>query len=179
MDLLTRSLLNSAGVVVLGAALTFVAARYWYLRSVATKTADELASNNALLMARVAELELRTSLVQQAVLPISAAFQAILIKELTHFHTPVMDELLAKLGPPVTLSAAEEKELLTALREREVEVDDAISDSERDAARMLPMVMKRVRIETELSDNVALQIVSVPAEAITAETETEAEGGKE
>src|SRR5678815_4707353 len=80
-------------------------------------------------------------------MPISTAFQAILIKELTHFHTPVMDALMSKIGPPFTLTAAEETELIAALEQRTQDMAAEISDSERDAAKILPLVMKRAKLE--------------------------------
>ena len=41
-----------------------------------------------------------------------------------------------------------------------------ISDSERDAAQMLPLVMKRVRTEVSTFGPVNLYMVSVPVEAM-------------
>lgn len=93
------------------------------------------------------ELERQIAVLGQQVLPISTAFQAILIKQLTHYHTPELDELLRKVGPPFTLNAAEERQLAKLLEERTRDVDGLIDSSERDAAKMLPMIMARVRAE--------------------------------
>ncbi len=145
-------LFNSIVLLVIGAVLTFLSAAYWMAR--AEKKA---------LLARVVELERLNSLVTQAVVPISAAFQAILIKELTHFHTPIMDALMVKLGPPNTLTTAEEVELVAALKQREQDMDGLIDDAERDAARMLPMVMKRVKAESESPNmETTIQVVARP-----------------
>lgn len=168
-----RSLINSAVILVLGSALSFLAARYWFQRNTAIAeakkladdvvTAKQFADNERRDMSkRVAELELQLSAVKQSVLPISAAFQAILIKELTHYHTPRMDELMVKLGPPVTLTEAEQAELATLLEQRTIDMNGRISDSERDAAIMLPLVVKRVLAESIADDPVKLGIVTTP-----------------
>jgi hypothetical protein len=168
-----RSLLNSIVIVLFGAMLSFIAARYWFQRNQAVADAKRLADEVAAAKkvadedrrrtdARVAELELQLSAVKQTVLPISAAFQAILIKELTHYHTPRMDELMKKLGPPVTLNEAEQAELAALLHARTVDMDGRISDSERDAATMLPLVVKRVVAEGLADDPVRLGVVTTP-----------------
>jgi len=147
LPLVTPSIL-----AVLGAILSWLAARYWYMRA-----ADKE------LRARVAELERQQGLTNLVAQPMWAAVQERLIKELTHFHTPVMDALLVKLGPPVTLTEAEEGQLEYALRQRAVDLDDQIGLEERDAARMLPMVMRRVKAEAGApSRSTTLQVVAVP-----------------
>jgi len=158
------SFINSVGLLLVGAALSFFAAWYWFHRSTNARAAEAAALENKALLARVAELERLNALVTQAVLPISAAFQAILIKELTHFHTPIMDALMVKLGPPLILTETEEQELVAALKKREHDMGDQISDAERDAARMLPMVMKRVKAEIDADMTTTLQVVAVPDE---------------
>ena len=99
---------------------------------------------HALLVAEV--LELRSHMIGTATaVPINVAIQTLLIKELTHYHTPEVDALLAKLGPPFTLTDDEERALLLALEKREQEKDSQITDSEREAARMLPLIIKRIK----------------------------------
>lgn len=112
---------------------------------------------------RLEELERQLGLFGQTILPISAAFQAILVKQLTHLHTPVLDALLKKLGPPYDLTDAEFVELETLLAERVIVMDDQIDESERDAATMLPLVMRRVKAEFELLQTapISLQMVTV------------------
>ena len=87
--------------------------------------------------------QLRT--IHQAVIPLNLAIQNVLVKELTHFHTPVLDGLMAKLGPPFMLTDEEEAELLRLLTERERDMGESISPAERDAAKILPVIIRRVR----------------------------------
>lgn len=158
-----RVLINSLLILVVGSSVTFLSTVFWFRVNAAVKEKDRLASENSKLMERVDVLENKISLVNQAVLPISAAFQAILIKELTHFHTPRMDELMRKIGPPSTLTDYEEDELATLLEERTRDMGDQISQSEREAAQMLPLVIKRAKREVEghAHDETRLRLVSV------------------
>jgi hypothetical protein len=130
----------------------------------AEKAAAIIAEGHAKLEARVAELTERLSLVSAQVVPFSTAFQQILVAQLTHAHTPELDALLAKLGPPITLTEEEEPELyrLLSAREKEVEFDE----EERESAIMLPYVIKRARREQAqiaLAEGVRLQMVGVTA----------------
>jgi hypothetical protein len=153
MDLATRSLINSALITSFGVVLSFLATWFWFQRNLAFKKADELAGAQVKLLARVSELESQSSLLKQQVTPIAAAFQAILVRELTHFHTPVMDALLVKLGPPNTLTDEEEQELADALEQRTKDMGDQITDSERDAAQMLPFLIRRAKREERVGPN--------------------------
>jgi hypothetical protein len=101
----------------------------------------------SLLVNRIVELERQAALVSGAVVPISAAFQITLIRDLTHFHTPEMDALMVKLGPPLALSEEEALRLEHLLSERAKDMGLEISDAERDAAAMLPLVMRRVKAD--------------------------------
>jgi hypothetical protein len=156
-----ENMLISFGLLLVGAIITFATTWYWFDKTATAKAAElavtakqqiaeSAALQDAALKNRVAELEVQLSLVRQAVVPISAAFQAVLIKELTHFHTPVMDKLMEKLGPPFTLTEAEEKELIAALAVRAKDMGDKMSQSERNAATMLPFIMQRVRVQTQV-----------------------------
>jgi hypothetical protein len=130
----------------------------------AERQAEVIAAGHVKLEARVAELTERLSLVSAQVVPFSTAFQQILVAQLTHAHTPRLDELLAKLGPPITLTDAEEAEMYGLLTERQQEVE--FPEEERDAATMLPLVIKRARIEQAqiaLAEGVRLQMVGVTA----------------
>ena len=71
-------------------------AGYFFTRM--SKRQDNQSSERIADRSRIVELERQVALVGQAIVPISAAFQAILIKELTHIHTPVLDRLLEKVG---------------------------------------------------------------------------------
>jgi hypothetical protein len=173
-----QNVIVSLGLALFGAFLAFSSTWYWFEKSAAIR-AGEIAAEarqkiiadqvitDAAMKARLAELKLQLNLVRQAVIPISAAFQAVLIKELTHYHTPQTDALLAKLSAK-TLTIAEEKELIRALARRTKDMGPKISDSERDAATILPFVMKRVRTQAIASKNTpfggdvrSLRIVSI------------------
>jgi len=132
-----------------------------------TKTSD----------ARITALEQEIAKMNLAVQPLSAAFQAVLIKQLTHIHTPELDALLVKLGPPVTLTAEEEVRLSTLLKERTTDMHDEIDDSEREAAEMLPLVIKRVKAEQGMNkDDVVNTLVGVPAQKQKDANEEEEKG---
>ncbi len=106
------------------------------------------------LNARLLRIETSLAVIDEKVLPISTALQAILVKELTHYHTPVMDELMTRIGPPSTLSEAEELQLTQALLERTLDMGQLISPSERDAAFILPAIMRRAKVECQMMQDV-------------------------
>ena len=115
-------------------------------------------------------------------IPISTAFQTVLVKQMTHYHTPEMDGLMKKIGPPNTLTEAEEHRLTILLKERTQDMGSEITPSERDAAAILPMVMKRARIEADTlagAEALKLRLVTVAAVVglpinVAAETERDA-----
>jgi hypothetical protein len=160
----TQAFVNSIGLVVLAATLTFLATMFWQRRGridrEVERKAEKLAAENNKLTERVLDMEKQLGMLNQAVLPISTAFQAILIKELTHYHTPEMDALMVKIGPPNILTDDEMARLVIMLEERTRDMGSEISDSERDAATMLPLVMKRAKFD--LDNEKKLQLVSVP-----------------
>jgi len=147
----TESWFNSVAIAILGAFLSLIVGGLLFYANTKQRTAAAIAEAHTKLIGRVVELEKNLALVNQAVVPISAAFQAILIKDLTHFHTPEMDNLLAKIGPPLTLTAQEAARLEVLLAARARDVDNLISEQERDAARMLPMVMRRVLADRDMT----------------------------
>jgi hypothetical protein len=110
-----------------------------------------------------ARLREKIGILSLPVQQMSAAFQISLVRQLTHFHTPRLDALLAKLGPPFTLTESEQGELIAALKEREADMGALIDDSEREAAKMLPAVMRRVAVEMGQSmEMFDLILVAVP-----------------
>ena len=131
---------NSIGLLLIGAALTFIAARYWFQRNQAIISAQLIKIEHDKLLTRVADIERDNALVKAAVVPITTAFQALLIKELTHFHTPIMDALMLKIGPPNTLTAEEQQQLSELLAQRAVDMADSIPESEREAALICPLL---------------------------------------
>lgn len=106
------------------------------------------------ILMRLVKIETSLAVIDQKVMPISTALQTILVKELTHFHTPRMDSLLSRIGPPSQLTDEEEAELTLALLERTRDMGDLISDSERDAAFILPAIMRRAKVECALLHSV-------------------------
>jgi len=164
-----RANLNSIaiGLVMLFFGLGVTA--FWRYRDAATKRAEKLLDENEKLETRMRDMEKSLLLVNQQVLPMNAAFQAILIRELTHFHTPRMDELMQMMGPPCLLTDDDREELDDLLVERTLDMGDMISESERDAARMLPMVMRRVAREAEEIQTATPQlklVVVAPSESV-------------
>jgi hypothetical protein len=158
--------LNSVAVLLVGSVLSFVAAWFWFSKNAAVKLASDIAAEHARVLTRLTEVEAKLALVNQAVIPISTAFQAILIKELTHFHTPEMDALMVKVGPPNLLTPEEEARLAVLLTARTEDMGPLISDSERDAAKILPIVMKRARAEAatiDAAETLKLKLVTVAA----------------
>jgi len=150
MDDTTYSYLNTISLFGVPAALTFAAATYWQ-----AKAKREAAEK------RIDALEMKLALVTQSVTPISAAIQAILIKELTHTHKVEMDALLVKVGPPNVLTPEEELRLAAMLKERSKDPD--IPRSERDAAEILPAIIRRAEAEAlEPIDTLSTAIVGVP-----------------
>jgi hypothetical protein len=160
--------INSATLVLVGVVLSFLVTRYWNNRKLVETARQEVVTANSARDSRIVELEKQLAMVTAAVVPISTAFQAILIKELTHSDAPELDRLLEKLGPPIDLTAAEERRMHDLLKEREEE--PGIPDSERDAARMLPLVIKRVKQDmASPNPSEAVQLVGLPPDATKAE----------
>lgn len=150
-----RSAMISVGLLVAGGAVTFLATLYW------TKRRERLAGEERTNQ-RIIDLEKQLATLGATVVPISTAFQALLVKELTHMHTPRMDELLAKIGPPTTLTEAEEEELAAGLAQRAEDMGDLIDESEREAAMLLPLVIKRAKREAEAAPASDVQLVGLP-----------------
>lgn len=157
--MVNQPLLNSLGLLVLSTAATFFATRYWSGKAKRTSDDDRRAVEREAMKARVAELEAQIKGLSVSVQPLSAAFQAILVAKLTHFHTPEMDGLMRKLEPP-TLTAEEEQRLYVLLEERTRDLNGRIDDAERNAATMLPMVMQMVKADLE-AEKTMLQTVSI------------------
>lgn len=160
------SIIGGILLLVIGGLANMLSTWFWKWRDEAKAAVLRREHYQQTIDTRMEDVEKQLALVSQAVVPISTAFQAILVKELTHFHTPAMDALLRKLGPPYTLTLEEEVELAAALQQRMKDMAVEISDSERDAAQMLPLVMKRVRTEVSAFGPVNLYMVSVPVEAM-------------
>lgn len=102
-----------------------------------------------LVVLRTMQDQIAAITIRQA-MPINAAFQALLTKELTHAHTPELDALLARAGPPSNLSPGEWERMRQLLDERYQDTaDEQIDDNERDAAFIYPIIVKRASQEYE------------------------------
>lgn len=177
---MTQQFWNSLGLIVIGSIITAFWAWFWRFRSktvarledekkAVIDKANQLAKEHEQLVHTVAELKSQLSLVSQVVTPINQAMQALLIRELTHLHTPELDALLAKLPPDGELTPEEFARLIELLAQRVDKLNGAIPESEREAAIILPYIIKRVKAEAADIANKAteapqLKIVAVPAE---------------
>lgn len=179
---MSQPLWNSIGVLLLGVAITY----FWRLmdkrvrdayaeKAAIEKKAADIKKGHDELVEQVRALQVKVSVVEQVAAPLNALMQQALIKELTHLHTPEMDALLVKVGgldengvvQPNTLTNDEEERLAVMLKERATEANGRIDTYERDAAIMLPMVLKRVKREVEASKLVdpELKLVAVVSDA--------------
>lgn len=174
-----QALWNSIGLLLLGSIMAAFWTWFWRFRTTTVKRledekaavvakANKLAEEHKELVATVNELKNQLGLVSQVVTPINQAMQALLIRELTHARTPEMDALLAKLPPDGELTTEEFARLTILLKERIDALNGSIPESEREAAIILPYVIKRVKAEAaDLADKASeapqLKIVAVPA----------------
>ncbi len=150
--------LNSVVLVIIAAALSGIVTWIFALRSSAKeeaklarerreKTAVLIEEKHLRLVADVAEVKEKLLLLTAQVVPFNTAFQQILISQLTHSHTPELDALMTKIGPPITLTEEEEARMYRLLNERQADMGEEISQEEREAALILPYVMHRARAE--------------------------------
>jgi hypothetical protein len=168
---------NSVLVSVLGMLMAFATAWFWFSRNIAVQRASAIAADHEKVKARLEAAESKLALIDQVITPINTMMQALLVKQLTHYHTPEMDALMVKLGPPNTLSHAEEARLLVLLEERTRDMHDLITPEERDAAVILPVIMKRARAEQKSITDAAevgarlvavVSLIAVPADTAEA-----------
>jgi hypothetical protein len=146
------ALIEKIFLLLLGAGISFAVSAYWKGKTVSEAVAAGIAKGHADLVTRVDVLDKQLALMGQTVAPISTAFQSVLVKELTHFHTPVLDALLVKIGPPSTLTPDEEVEMAKLLKQRTVDMGDQITEQEREAAEILPLIIKRAKAEQAALD---------------------------
>lgn len=76
--------------------------------------------------------------------PITDAMTQMLVDKLTHFHTPELDDLMARRDH---LTPTEVKRMEQLLEEREVDMHGEIDDAERLAAKMLPLAIQLGKLE--------------------------------
>lgn len=138
----TQSVINSIGIALIGTLLTFATTWFWFAKNAAQEKAKTIAEGHAVLLARVTELEALRRVDAQTMTPIVTAFQSLLVKQLTHADKPEMDDLMVKLGPPDILTDEERARLHVMLEGRSRSMEPGITEAERDAAKILPAVMK-------------------------------------
>ncbi len=155
---------NTVALAFLTFALAFVSSLYFFNRNQVAGKAKLLAEEHDRLLARVAVLEGQLLLVNATVLPIATAFQQVLVRQLTHLHEPEADLLLAKID---TLTYEEHQRLAVILQDRYEKPDPLISESEREAAKILPYVNKRAKEEArvlkEASDLNNYRLIAIAA----------------
>ena len=147
--IIAESTVNSAAIALLGIVATAGVTFIFTQRSNARQDKEDRAEEHRELLQEVAGLKERLATVDAQIVPISTAFTQVLVAKLTHLHTPELDGLLAKIGPPFTLSSEEEARMYVLLRRRQIEVDDLIPEDERDAAKIFPVVLRMARAEQE------------------------------
>ena len=143
------SLINSAAITVLGAVLVFLSAWFWFGRQQAVRDKEAIAAEHQRLMDRVTTLEREAAVAASQWIPVASAFQATLIKSLTHAHTGELDDLLVRVASH-TLTPAEEPRLLQLLDERTRDQDHRFTEDERKDAMIFPVVMERAATERKL-----------------------------
>lgn len=131
---------------------------FWFVRGGKQRANDKL-------LAEVADLKSRMAMVDKIVEPLWTAAQKKLVDELTHFHTPELDALLVKLTNG-TLTEEDTARMALLLEERVTTLNGTIDASERDAARILPAVIRKARAEAaDVGDpntaSPSFQVVSV------------------
>jgi hypothetical protein len=139
-------------IISFGAVILLQIVSYWYDRrqySVLNKQFQEMAD--------------RVSIINAGYTPMFTALLKVVVPELTHFHTPEADDLLARIA---TLKDDEMDRLEVLMRERESVVDPQISPKERATARALPWIARRAREEAQVGPDVrvVVQMVSTSLE---------------
>lgn len=173
---MSQAFLNSLWLLVISSMLVAFWTWFWRIRTrlenekaLVIAKAEKLAAEHRQLVETVTALQNQLGLVSQVVTPINQAMQALLIRELTHYHTPELDALMAKLPPDGNLTDEEQVRITLLLKERADQLNGTIPESEREAAIILPYVIKRVKVEAAAIADAAtaapqLKIVAVPSE---------------
>jgi hypothetical protein len=152
---------KTIAIAVLAAALIFLGAAYWRSESkrdekkaADIKTAEDVKS-------QLADLQSKMQMIGIAVQPITAAMSAMLVKSLTHSHFPDADALLAKVGPPNTLTVQEEAALAEYMQHRTKDMGPEISALERNAAQLLPLIIERSRLDANAKAPQVVKLVGI------------------
>lgn len=120
---------------------------------------------------RITELEKNQAVMTEQAKPIAAAFLALSIDKLTHFHTPETDKILAKIEAPFNQTEEEINELAVAMQERMEDVSGEIDEAEKIHAKILPDLIRLAKLEQhEDTSKVELMLVKKP---VTEQTKSE------
>ena len=163
---MTQAMFNSMFIAAFGTVLGIITTWFWKSRDAAVQKAKAIEIEHQKALARLDALEKKQGIVDAQLVPFNGLMQAMLIKELTHAHTPEMDALMTKIGPPNTLTTTEEARLAVLLKERYERLDDTVPERERDAAFILPAIIRRARDEAQIltdADAMRLKLVSIAA----------------
>jgi hypothetical protein len=151
------------GVVGGGVIAAVVAYGIWlWFRVHGTTKVPNITLDSDSIYERMRNVEAQLSALMTTATPLSKLMRDTIIKELTHSHAPELDDLLAKVKADELLPSDEQR-LFALLKERAEARDDRINMDERDAAIMLPPVMRRIKQERENPPvEIELRVVSVP-----------------
>lgn len=96
---------------------------------------------------KVVELQREVAIMKAAAIPITAAFQAMLVSGLRHHHAPALDEVLDKMtaGERLTPKDLKIREEGLAKRQNDPNADEA----ERIKAKILPDIERLAELEKE------------------------------
>ena len=139
--------INSIILLVLSTLLSFLSAYFWFVKTQTAKDRDKALAAHDKSVADIFALQKEIDILQHSIQPISGAFQAMLIEKLTHEHEIESDALLVKIGPPNVLTPTETLRLGVLLDIRIADQTGRISDNEKDAATILPVVMRMAELE--------------------------------
>jgi hypothetical protein len=169
MNSTLKTFLLSFGTMLAGAVVGFFGTRYWRKRDRMQKMIDRRAASSALTLDKVLELESQLAQLKLTVTPITDAMQQLLIKKLTHFHTPILDALMQRALSGI-ITPEENAKMERLLVEREKELDTEVNEYERICARILPDVIRLVILShDEETDPAALQLLVVSVPVVTDE----------
>lgn len=134
----------------LGTAVTLLLRRKDSDKTNESATAAAIKKDHDELVAKVEELQKELLVLKTQVSPLWAVVQSTIVRELTHpspqFHE--MDELMHKLEA-LTIEPGERFRLMVMLDERITSNDPEVTDSEKDSAQILKLVMRKVSQERE------------------------------
>lgn len=151
MTLTINQILTALITLVFGAILSALGVWFWRRKDSKLKLED-----------RISQLEKQLGIVGAQIAPLNTVFQSMLIKQLTHAHTPYQDALLKKLGGegiPPTITEAEEGELIEVLKK--IANDPTVPEAEREAAKILPVQMKRVKRDAKVLASGEAKLVDI------------------